>query len=284
MLRTEIATNPQFPTFVRQRIAQSLDWDPGVMCLDPAAPDQGIAFSYDGEWSRFAINPAATDQLMYVDHGQMFPGHGGEKIISRISKAGSVVHADSSVHGVWHSAVGGCSTWSSSYQNSLRSAQGLDPVTFADYSAYPSQGDDSRYVGMTPDGVRPEVAYIVSEFDTGEGGISVNVWNGQALLFPATQNLSVDVNGFAGPVDFQRFPPQMAPALGGGAFLCWTRNNGTENRIILRYLAADGTLGPENNVCAGERATLTVDPEGNVHLAYVNDDETGMRYRKLLVQ
>jgi hypothetical protein len=236
-------------------------WDAGNLSVDPAIPNRAIASSMAGYYLPVTFTGSG---LSVGSRGQMYAGEGGEKNAFWISKAGSVTHSDGS-HAVWHGAIGGYYGYWSSYRNSLMSG----PVTWASEPAYPAQNDDGTYVNVVSDNIQPKVAYITAAY----AGIVMNIWDGSKMVFPVNSLLVIDP---AGGVTARRYPPRLAPAKNGGVFVMWVRSG----RLMIRYVAEDGSMGDEVDVGPGAPGEICVDGEGNIHVFYVNN---GAKYRKLEV-
>ncbi len=249
----DVATQPTLSAFDKLNIG-SVGWSNGNLSLDPARPDEGVVMTYDGEWAR--VDPSAA----VFEQGQMYIGNSGEKLRFRIA-------ANDGAPGVWHGVTSGWGPSPSGYQNSVRDDAGLGHLVWADYDTYPIQGEDTRHMALGLDRADPEVAYISVIY---EPGLVINVFDGEALAWPSNDLPVIDAEA-----DYvHRFGPQWAPALEGGAFLCWSRSG----RIKLRYVGPDGALGEEVDVSDGSHPALATDDEGHLHLAYRNG---GMRYRKI---
>lgn len=218
-------------------------WDAGNLAIDLDKSGEVIFSSAEGQWKSYAYDESVAGKLRYTGVGQFWAGHGGEKNVFAISLGGSV----------WHGAVGGWDEWSSSYRNSNMK----EPVTWAAFSAYPSQASDMTYASVSPDSARTDAAYVASDL----GGIYVNIWDGTKVVFPVTQLLCIDPKGTSG---LRRFAPQMTAVPGGGVWIAWQR----DGRVKLKYIRLDGSTGPENDVCPGGLASLVCDSAGDVHLAY----------------
>ena len=260
IIRESVSTSPGSIGFSRNDISP-LDWDPGILRLDPTRPGYAVGYSYNGYWEEYQYDSGSSSLKKQTRAGVLFSGYGGEKNSFAISEGG-----------VWHAAAGGYSAWSSSYQNSTRASQGGDPVTFAAYSSYPKQGNDTVYIGVGTDNENSEAAYLACDFG-GSQGICVNIWNGTHMLFSPNALPSLGGDSTSGA---SRFAPQWASAKNGGAFLCWQKNG----RIKLRYVNLNLEVGPEIDISAGTRPSICTDRSGNLHIVYSN---YGIRYRKLKV-
>lgn len=236
-------------------------WDAGNLSVDPAIPNRAIASSMAGYYLPITFTGSG---LSVGSRGQMYAGEGGEKNSFWISKAGNVPHADGN-RAVWHGAIGGYYGYWSAYRNSLMSR----PVTWASEPAYPAQNNDGAYVNVVSDNVEPRVAYITAAY----AGIVMNIWDGNRMLFPINALLTIDP---AGGVTARRYAPRLAPAKNGGVFVMWVRGG----RLMIRFVAADGSMGDEVDVGPGAPGDICTDNEGNLHIFYVNN---GAKYRKLEV-
>ncbi len=249
----EVATQPELAWFDKFNIV-SVGWSNGNLSLDPWVPDSAVVMTYDGEWGE-------VDRYGdLVQQGQMYIGNSGEKVRFLIApRAGEA--------GVWHGITSGWPPSPSAYQNSVRDAAGAPIVVWASCDTYPIQGEDTRHPGLGFDRADPEVAYISAIY---EPGLVINVYDGEQMVWPNTELPVID----ASPDYVDRFGPQWAPAMDGGAFLAWSR----DGRIKLRYVGPDGALGDEVDVCDGSHCSLVTDEEGAIHLAYLNG---GTRYRRI---
>jgi hypothetical protein len=270
IVRTDMSTAPSADYFTIIRIQGA--WDDGNLSLDPGTPGYMVASGASGFWRQYVYDISKSGRISDVNNGQMWAGEGGEKNAFWISKAGNVRHPNGASHAIWHGAIGGWDGWSSSYQNSIRQGQGLSTVTWANFAQYPKQADDGTYVDLVSDNLDPQIAYMTSDFGSGQG-ICMNIWNGNSMVFDPASILSVDPNGTCGT---RRYAPQLTPANGGGVFICWTR----ADRIKVRYISPAGEMGPETDVGQGSLGAICTDSEGDLHVVYNRD---GIRYRKLTV-
>lgn len=268
------------------------EWDSGLLSLDPAFPDEAIGVSHNSFWKRFAYDASNPNPLARLAATDSTPGQipgvtGGEKTGFNISKAGSVAHKTSGLHGVWHVAGHGHRTYASRYQNSVRAENRQDPIKFASYIRYTGLGEDYVWPGVCGDNLNPLVAYISSDYrnwaagGASSGGVCVNIYNpdinpDQMLRNPdvGEDNFTIDVDGTSG---CQRFAPSMAAAKYGGIFITWMHGN----RVRVRYVGSDGVMGVELDVADGQNPSVAVDGDGNAHLAYRNGGT--IRYCKLTV-
>jgi len=259
------------------------EWDSGLVSLDPAYPDQGIGISHNSYWKRFSYDQNAGS-LGELEAGQIPGVTGGEKTGFYISKAGSVEHASSGSHGVWHAAGHGHNGWDSHYQNSIRMELKQEPVRFASYNSFPGMGEDYNWPGVCGDNLNAQVAYIATDYRNwasgGTKGIRMNIYNPainpNEMLFSAEQNLVIDGSG---DNKARRFSPSMAAAKYGGVFITWMRADGM---VMVKYVGSDGNmLGPEAAVSGGQCPSIAAGPDGNLHLAYRNGGK--IQYRLLTV-
>ncbi|HMP89149.1 MAG TPA: VCBS repeat-containing protein [Kiritimatiellia bacterium] len=278
--RTDISTNPSdFSAMNRVRLAPV--WDMGNLSFDPTRPNEVVVSSSDGRWRKYTYDATQPSRSRALDSGQMNAGQGGEKNAFWISKAGAVRHANGQTHSVWHGATGGWSPSPSAYQNSIRHAASLPRVIWASYNTYPTQGDDGTYVRVVSDNKDPQTAYITCDFSTGgkyanTAGVAMNIWDGGKMRFPSTGILVLDAAGSSG---LRRFAPQSAPAKDGGVFVVWQRGGRVKMRFVPPDALSINDCGPEWDITAGGRPAISVDVDGNVHLAYVR--ENTLRYRLL---
>ena len=255
-----VNTAPQV-RFFRLLSEKDLSKGFGIVGVDPGEPGSAIVYSRDGKWVKLDLSGTIRAR------GQMYCGPTGEKVRF-------VVAPRQGQPGVWHAAMGGYEKSPSLYQNSLRAAQGLAPVAWTSYSAYPEMESDFRHPGLGYDGKNSAVAYIACSF---QAGLAYNVWDGSKMVFPTTALPVVD----SAAQFVQRFAPQWAPAKGGGAYLAWSAGG----RVRIVRVTSTGTLKeifPDRpnfrEVCTGTSPAICTDPAGNIHLAYVNG---GLRYRTI---
>ena len=239
-----------------------LTWSNGMLSLDPNFPNQCVVMARDGDWEKL------NAQAQSIDSGKMFCGQSGEKLRFLISP-------NPGGPGVWHANTSGWNEYHSAYQNSVRHAAGEQPVTWAGYWAYPEQGDDMRHQSIGIDLVNPQAAYMAVAYNP---GVVINIWDGEKMVFPkASLPVVADAPAQHGNGS-DRFGPQWTPASGGGAFLCWSTGAG---KVKLKYIDIAGNMDAAVKVTDGSNCAMATDPEGDVHIAYVNG---GMRYRKLLTE
>jgi hypothetical protein len=246
-------------------------WDCGNLSIDPNKPDYCVGLSARGHWSEFIHDASvAGGHIRQCDAGAFSIISGGEKNTLKISTAGDVVHAGrAGNHAIWHAAV------DTSYQNSFRQALGLPYVEWANWGTYPEIQDDGAYPSVVGDAKDPFTAYMVHGW--ANTGVKMNIWqgnpDGSGQLLRSSRNLLVVSAGGSG---YRRYGVQMAAAKNGGVFLIWQRSG----QIIVRYVARDGTMGPETVIGSGSVPNIVTDLKGNLHVVYNNN---GVKYRKLTV-
>ena len=239
-----------------------ITWSNGNMSLDPAFPDECVVMGTEGQWKK--VNSAGV----VSGSGQMSPGQSGEKIRFLISPGAGGP-------GVWHAIQSGWPPSPSSYQNSVRHGAGQPVVVWADYEAYPAQGEDTRHPGLGIDTENPQAAYIGIRYGP---GLVINVWDGEKMVFTPNSLPVVDAAAHPNGNGPDRFGPQWTPAAGGGAYLCWTGGDGW---VKLTKVEQDGVIGATVNVSQGASCAMATDSDGDIHMGYVNG---GMRYRKIVPQ
>ncbi len=249
----DVATQPAVALETKVYIT----WSNGNLSLDPSRPGEAVMMGRDGAWQR--LDTAGQ----VLDSGQMYIGQSGEKLRFLISPR-------EGQQGVWHGVTSGWTEYSSAYRSSLMD----DPVIWADYAAYPEQGDDLRHMSLGVDGVDPRVAYMAVAHDP---GVVLNVWDGQAMIFDPSELPVVEFDPAQHGNGTDRFGPQWAPAADGGAYLCYSVALGW---VKLRHVSASGEISSPVTVTKGASCALATDTDGHIHIAYVHE---GMRYRKLLV-
>lgn len=211
-------------------------------------PDYCYMIGTNGLFAKFSHNGDL------INKGQIKIGNSGEKI-----------RALSTRSGIKHLAMGGYSADSSSYQNTKRNAS---PVVWAAYATYPNQGSDMEHPGIGIDTSNENVSYISACYR----GVTINIWNGQHMVFPSTDLKIIDSNGNMGGVD--RFGPQWSPRIGGGSYLTWVNSK----KIKMTLVNSDGTSSQNFDICQGTSPSIATDNEGNIHLMYSNN---GIKYRKI---
>lgn len=218
----------------------------------------GIMLGSNGLWQEI------EDDSSLSTKGQIKLGPSGEKVrflIAGISQA----------YGIWHAVMCGYSKSDSfyGYKNGSKQAN----VAWADHLRYPEMGSDMIHPGIGVDNVKPDMCYMSVIYTP---GVLINIWDGTKMLFPKNSLAVVSKKGTMGT---DRFGPQWAPALGGGAYLTWIQ----DNSVMMVYIGQDGSInnlqeGNSRAICAGSNASICTDVNGDIHLAYVNG---GMRYRKI---
>ena len=105
----------------------------------------------------------------------------------------------------------------------------LDPVTYG-------LGGDGVYCELCADSKDPFTAYLACDTSQEVGkGIYANVYNGTGFVRSQYSPILISATGKAAA----RYAPSMAPALSGGAFICYSVNNW----ITIRFIGSDGSLG-----------------------------------------
>ena len=236
-----------------------ITWSNGNLSLDPHFPDECVVMGREGSWQKVNTSGAVFDS------GQMFPGISGEKLRFLVSPG-------QGEPGVWHAIQSGYNKSASSYQNSVRHAAGQQPAVWAGYEAYPEQGEDLLHPGLGIDWENPQAAYIAIRYNP---GVVINVWNGTQMVYDPANLPVIDAATAKDGNGVDRFGPQWAPAVGGGAYLCWSGGDGW---VKLKKIEADGSIGPGKSIAQGSGCAMATDSEGSIHMAYVNG---GMRYRKI---
>ena len=274
VVRTDMTSNPGANLYFFRDL-HGIRTPLGDASLDPFVANRASTMIQTGPFKTYQFNPAGGT-FSDVGGGRLNLGNGGEKVAFRIS------HANDTSANTWH----GCTE--QFYVNSKLGAS----LTWANWNSYPSMWDDGCYPGLGTDNKNSDVAYMAADYKMSgypPYGIYINIYNpevGSGMAF-GHDPLLVDPNGTSG---LRRYPPRWAPAKDGGAWLCWTRYN----NIMLRYIPADlkrdyagqpyaeslAKCGPEITVGPGTRGAIATDPDGNIHLIYVNN---GMQYRKVMV-
>jgi len=233
-----------------------ITWANGNLSIDPYQPDRATVMAREGTWQ------SVDSTGVVVESGQHALGITGEKLRFLIAPR-------EGQQGVWHGVMGGYNLSESAYRSSLMDST----VTWASYSVYDWQGEDTRHPGLGLDGADPAVAYIAADYNP---GVVINIWNGSALVFDASSLPVIDPDPASNGNGVDRFGPQWAPRHGGGAFLCWSSSDGW---VHLVDVYSDGSMGEPQAVTEGSRCAMATDSRGRLHMAYVNG---GMRYRLLL--
>jgi hypothetical protein len=274
VVRTDMTSNPGANLYFF-RDNHGIRTPLGDVSLDPFVANRASTMIQTGPFKTYQFNPTGGT-FSDVGGGRLNLGNGGEKVAFRIS------HANTASANTWH----GCTE--QFYVNSKLGAS----LIWANWKSYPSMWDDGCYPGLGTDSENSDVAYMAADYKMAgypPYGIYINIYNPEVSSGMAFGHdpLLVDPNGTSG---LRRYPPRWAPAKDGGAWLCWTRYN----NIMLRYIPADlkrdyagqpyaeslAKCGPEITVGPGTRGAIATDPDGNIHLIYVNN---GMQYRKIIV-
>ncbi len=226
----------------------------------------------------------AKDKI--VDNGRV--GYscqsGGEKENFWVSKAAPVKHGDGSTHGIWYFAT------DTAYNNSLRASNGKPVKYWSCKEQYASMMHDMCYMRVSSDNVEPGTAYLAAyywhstDFDEiGESnyGVFMNIWKTSGTTgdgsfeFDPCELYLVDSRGNMP----KRYAPRLAPAKFGGVFVGYNRGG----HAIVKYIPADVKGNPagvkEYDLGPGNMCAITVDMDGNLHVAYRTDK---MYYRVLI--
>ncbi len=253
-LVTDVATQPQSSYL---GLANSGTKN-GNLALDPADPGRAVVMAKTGLYEVFDTEGSTGET------GQFDIGGSGEKLRF-------LIRPREGQAGIWHAVMSGYSQESSRYRNSTMAER----ITWADYDAYDTMGEDMLHPGLGLDGDDPLVGYMAIRY---QPGVVFNVWDGEALVFDPADLPVLDPSPASHGNGGERFGPQFAPAPGRGAFVCWTGGDGT---VQLSRIVPDGGWDEPLGVAEGSSCTLAAGPDGTLHLAYVRDQ---MRYRKIEVR
>lgn len=280
-VRPNIKGNPgAYPSFNNEDIWGGGTYDVANLALDPDAPGKCYFASHRGVWEEYTFNPSAYN-IYQSANGTVNDGAGGEKAYFWISKAGAVRHADGQQAGVKHHAT----EWS--YNNSLRSAAGLECLKWSDWDYYPGMLNDHAYPSVVADSVNPHIAYLAAVYDQrAPFGIFLNRWhgtddsgNGYFAFSPQGGLLCLDPDGRTGTGG--RYEVQQYPANRGGVWVSWIRAGRAKLRYVPSNAAKLADCGPEVDVCAaGVVSSICVDYNGDIHMVYING---GVQYRRISV-
>lgn len=226
----------------------------GNVAIDRGRIDMARMLATTGKWLLLNSN------MDRIQHGTLPIGESGEKLRGLISPRFNLT-------GIIHLVSGGYSRQSSSYINDTMTKS----IVWANYAQYPEQGNDMAHPGIGIDVTNPNICYISAPYK----GVSINVWNNGALMYSPAALKIIDSKGSMGGPD--RFGPQWAPNISGGAFLTWVNNK----RIKIVKVSKKGKVGAIMDICAGVSPSMCMGKDGTIHLAYVNG---GMRYRKLTLK
>lgn len=234
----------------------SLVWGPykvnsgfvASMAIDPYTPDKAYQYNHNGKIVEWSLT--GTPTVSSIPSACC----GGE--------SGSIeISPRENQQGVFHTVAGGY------YRNQLI------PNTIEWIIS--NQWTDHTYVSVGVDLEDPSVAYLTAPVNR----LSLNIWDGDSLLYPNTNPYIVDSNavGESAQGGSQgRIPQSWASAIGGGAFLCWTSSNG----INIKYITHEGesSFGPTTNIGPGSQCAIETDSNGDIHMTYNNG---GVKYRKI---
>ena len=166
---------------------------------------------------------------------------------------------------VWHCALNGYSAQSSRYQNGLRVNGKLPPITWADYKAYPKQGDDMNHMGIGQVPNKPRKAIIGGVFDD---LFQVNVWGGRKMQFPTNRLFQV------GPATQEmRHGPHFATTRGiNNEERTWAVWNDKGRIMMVDIMAAIQKKQRPVDVAQGSFPSIHAIGSGDVALAYVRNN------------
>jgi len=244
----------------------------GNLALDPFQP--GFVFMTVGSKASQARWYKLDSGLNQVDVGDIPMGSTGEKFRFEISPR-------EGKQGVFHLVGLGDTQFPNVYQSSVWAAGGGDSVPWLPIGEF---GSDFTHPSIGIDSSNPLIAYLGVQTSISDNGVRINIWDGTKMLFdlaaapkfdgPAAEDPNGNGEG--------RFGPQWAPALGGGAFLCWTSPAGT---IKVRYVKPSPNVndfGPIVEVANGVQCTLATDATGDLHLVYGSGAD--LKYRKIVTK
>jgi len=266
----DIASDPSVTNYVRSAKGGHCCLPIGLISIDPLKKDECIFWAGNGGYfERFGLS---GDSLVSSGTGYMESGQGGEVSSFAISKNGNVLHQNGEQKAVWHAATG-------VYQNSLRDAAGQPPIAWSNFmvGGNSGTGDDGEYMSLTTDLENSNVAYIASSRGSAHNRAIINIFDGSSFRFGPSEHHTLDSSAATFGNGIRRFAPQLTPAQGGGAFVCWTHSN---NHIYIKYISSQGKsqFGETVDVGAGNMCAITTDSEGQIHIAYNNG---GVKYRKI---
>jgi hypothetical protein len=271
--RGSMSTDPSGFYFARRRMLEPPSWATGNLSIEPN-DGNAIVWINSGTWEELSFVGGAIQRT--EGGSALFQQNLSERptMTFKISKAGSVAHAVGGSHGVWHAAFNGHPNLGelrySGYCNSMF-ANGQSWVAWDD-TALRDGVDEDNFVGLCTDNSNPQAAYIA--IDNHKGSIIVNIWNGSSMVYGLDSLFSVP-----GMASLPRYPPQLAPAAGSGAWLCYV----TEGHVALCYISADGhSNGSPVLICPGDHPSIAVDSSGDIHLVYM--DGNSAYYRKITTQ
>ncbi|NQU39086.1 MAG: hypothetical protein HQ523_03955 [Lentisphaerae bacterium] len=239
-----------------QHIGPQDGWINGSLGVDDTLP--GRCYIYTGDGYGRAVGTSGENLgEQYLQIGQS----GEQHDYDLAQRAGGAVT---------HGCQAGSPSNPSSYNNSARTGS---PIVWAHYPTY-NLGPDEIHPGVVGDSENPEIGYIACVWDQ---GFVMNIWNpaNGGLQRPTTSLITIDANAF----HLYRKVPRMAAAKGGGVWVAWTR----ANRVKLQFITQVGVQGPEIDVGPGAWPDVTVDADGNLHLAYGQANQNVMNYLKINV-
>jgi hypothetical protein len=247
-------------------------WDTGFVGypdVDPYTPDK--MYLWGGNQNFLEIDKSQSRNWNSLPYA----GRGGEKFTFKIAPVNNAP-------GIFHSAIGSCTgSQCAGYGNKAQyiNSKMSNSVSWFDGLFYPQPQVDAErtYIGLGTDLKNPEVAYLSAPFN----GVSINIWDGTQMKYPINGLYVIDNSAIGvsanGAGSQGRIPQGWAPALGGGAFLCWTSSNG----IRLKYLSAEGEcfFGDVIDIGSGAQCAIATDSNGDIHMVYNNG---GTKYRKII--
>ena len=227
--------------------------------LNKLNSNSGVILGSSGKWQEIKEDGSTGSG------GQIKLGPSGEKVRFLISTI-------SATESVWHAVMCGYDQTDSFY--GYKKGTKLSNTPWADKNKYTDMGSDMIHPSIGIDIVNPNICYMSVVYSV---GVIINIFDGSKMLFPKDNLKVVSAKGHTGP---DRFGPQWAPALNGGAYLTWIQ----DGSIMMTYVGQDGSLtdlldgNKPRTICNGNTASICTDANGDVHLAYVNG---GMKYRKI---
>jgi len=245
-------SEPQF-LGVFPALSSNPAWFSGGVGADPANPDHAM----------LGIGGEASIELLSLDGARALlanaPGfRNGDKLEFTVASALGQV--------VWHAAYGGSPDNDSPYYNT---AMGDAPrQTFASYTPFNDMRWDVNFVAVAADRLRPEVAYLTfyssrpdAHSDSQNAQVCDvrtlfgNVWNGDAMVFPPANAVTVLQNvraargfdacpGAAQSTASDRTRPTLAPSRGGGAWVIATSFGSLPGQLRAAHIDASGAVVP----------------------------------------
>ena len=234
------------------------------LALDPHFPDQAVVG--DGRYSIYLTADGVVPGTIGLECG-----HGGEKTeiaVGPVDGGPGVFHA---LAGRGNDGTG--FPYDGTYVNSAMPKQ--EAWVLAE--VYPHMLEqEGGWWSLGIDWENPQAAYIYAPLV----GTTINIWDGTKMLYPPDNLYVVDASAADCGNGMYRYTANWAPALGGGAFLCWTGPVNGVNHVRLKYLThtSESAYGPIVDIAPGNQCSIATDTNGNVHVVYMNGD---VKYRKL---